>query len=248
LVLNSDGLDFGRVALAFVDELERLCTTNEVVARLTQMIASFGFERLILTGLPEERFDEAVLGKRWPLDYFERYTRENYVRVSPLVRRCRTSAVPFRWQRQDFENEPDPRAGQVMHEAAEAGMSCGFLVPVHSIKGFDACVSMTGERAELPIHAKPGLHLIALYAFERLRALRETEPFATLRKKRPLTPREREVLTWIAHGKTAWEVGEILAIAKRTVDEHVQAAGRKLGAKNRTHAVALALRSGCVRI
>jgi LuxR family quorum sensing-dependent transcriptional regulator len=42
--------------------------------------------------------------------------------------------------------------------------------------------------------------------------------------------------------KTAWEIGEILNIAKRTVDEHAQTAIRKLGAANRTQAVALAIR------
>jgi DNA-binding CsgD family transcriptional regulator len=56
-----------------------------------------------------------------------------------------------------------------------------------------------------------------------------------------LTAREREVLTWAAQGKSAREIGKILHITKRTVDEHVQAAARKLGATNRTQAVALAL-------
>lgn len=56
-----------------------------------------------------------------------------------------------------------------------------------------------------------------------------------------LTPREQEVMAWVARGKSAWEIGEILHISKRTVDEHVQAAIRKLGAANRTQAVAIAL-------
>ena len=57
-----------------------------------------------------------------------------------------------------------------------------------------------------------------------------------------LTLREREVLWWAAQGKSAWEIGEILHIAKRTVDQHTQNAVRKLGAVNRTQAVAMALR------
>jgi LuxR family quorum sensing-dependent transcriptional regulator len=61
-----------------------------------------------------------------------------------------------------------------------------------------------------------------------------------------LTPREREVLRWVARGKSAREVGEILHIAKRTVDEHAQTAVRKLGARNRTHAVAIAVRDGLI--
>jgi LuxR family quorum sensing-dependent transcriptional regulator len=63
-----------------------------------------------------------------------------------------------------------------------------------------------------------------------------------------LTPREIEVLGWVARGKSAWEIGEVLHIAKRTVDEHVRAAVRKLGAVNRTHAVALALRERIIEL
>jgi len=63
-----------------------------------------------------------------------------------------------------------------------------------------------------------------------------------------LTPRELEVLRWVANGKSAWEIGEILEITKRTVDEHVQTAVRKLNAANRTHAVALALRDGILKL
>ena len=67
-------------------------------------------------------------------------------------------------------------------------------------------------------------------------------------KKHSLTIREVEVLTWAALGKSAWEIGEILSIAKRTVDEHAQTATRKLGAVNRTHAVALAIRDRIISI
>jgi DNA-binding CsgD family transcriptional regulator len=68
------------------------------------------------------------------------------------------------------------------------------------------------------------------------------------RRTPSLTPREREVLTWVARGKSASQIGEILQIAKRTVDEHVHAAVRKLGAANRTQAVALALRSRLIEV
>jgi DNA-binding CsgD family transcriptional regulator len=68
------------------------------------------------------------------------------------------------------------------------------------------------------------------------------EPAPAAARTHSLTPREREVLWWAAQGKSAWEIGEILHIAKRTVDEHTQKATSKLGAVNRTQAVAIALR------
>jgi Bacterial regulatory proteins, luxR family len=38
------------------------------------------------------------------------------------------------------------------------------------------------------------------------------------------------MFAWSAQGKSAWEIGEILTVSKRTVDEHAQTAMRKLGA------------------
>jgi LuxR family quorum sensing-dependent transcriptional regulator len=58
-----------------------------------------------------------------------------------------------------------------------------------------------------------------------------------------LTPRERETLSWALLGKTAHEIGAILHIGQRTVEEHLATAARKLGAVNRTHAVAIAIRN-----
>jgi DNA-binding CsgD family transcriptional regulator len=63
-----------------------------------------------------------------------------------------------------------------------------------------------------------------------------------------LTLREVQVLTWVARGKSAWEIGKILDIAKRTVDEHVGSAIKKLGAANRTEATALALRGHIIEL
>jgi DNA-binding CsgD family transcriptional regulator len=61
-----------------------------------------------------------------------------------------------------------------------------------------------------------------------------------------LTRREREVLWWAAQGKSSSQIGEHLHITKRTVDEHTYNAARKVGAANRTHAVAIALRKGLI--
>jgi DNA-binding CsgD family transcriptional regulator len=69
------------------------------------------------------------------------------------------------------------------------------------------------------------------------------EPLNSTVEPSVLTDREVEALTWVARGKSAWEIGELLQISKWTVDEHVQRAARKLGASNRSQAVALAVRA-----
>jgi DNA-binding CsgD family transcriptional regulator len=57
----------------------------------------------------------------------------------------------------------------------------------------------------------------------------------------PVTPREREVLEWLAGGKTDREIGEILGMSPRTVQKHLQHIYEKLGVETRTAAVMRAL-------
>lgn len=59
-----------------------------------------------------------------------------------------------------------------------------------------------------------------------------------------LSERERECLRWVSMGKTAWETASILGRSQRTVEYHLKNAIRKLGATNKVHACALAIRLG----
>ena len=53
-----------------------------------------------------------------------------------------------------------------------------------------------------------------------------------------LTPREREVLAWVARGKTNAEIAELLWLAPGTVRKHLENVYPKLGVNTRTAAVA----------
>jgi LuxR family transcriptional regulator, transcriptional regulator of spore coat protein len=59
-----------------------------------------------------------------------------------------------------------------------------------------------------------------------------------------LTPREREILEFVAQGLSTKQVAQNIDIAPRTVDRHVENIRLKLRAKNRSHMVACALMEG----
>jgi len=63
-----------------------------------------------------------------------------------------------------------------------------------------------------------------------------------------LTPREIEVLSLVARGFGNKEVGDVLGTAPGTIKAHVQSILSKLGAKDRTHAVTIALRRGIIHL
>jgi len=57
-----------------------------------------------------------------------------------------------------------------------------------------------------------------------------------------LTQRQREILQLLANGESTTVAARELGLSEETVKSHIKTALARLGAKNRTHAVAIALR------
>jgi len=62
-----------------------------------------------------------------------------------------------------------------------------------------------------------------------------------------LSERERQVLQYIANGRSNKEIGQVLYISENTVKAHVKSILTKLDAMGRTEAVAIALQRGLIR-
>ena len=91
----------------------------------------------------------------------------------------------------------------------------------------------------------PGIHLSILIPAEladpELDVVEEeAEPEETAR----LTDREREVLTLLALGESNATIAKQLHLSSETVRSHTRSARLRLGAKSRSHAIALALATG----
>lgn len=61
-----------------------------------------------------------------------------------------------------------------------------------------------------------------------------------------LSEKEKEVLSWMVHGKSNWEIAQILGVSERTAKFHVENVIKKLKAVNRAQAVAIAVREKLV--
>ena len=65
-------------------------------------------------------------------------------------------------------------------------------------------------------------------------------------RARNLSHRERAVLGELARGNPTEQIAEELFLSPHTVRSHVKAAMRKLDARTRAHAVAIALSAGAI--
>ena len=61
-----------------------------------------------------------------------------------------------------------------------------------------------------------------------------------------ITPRERQVLSLVAEGRTNTEISELLGIKLNTTKNHLFHILNRLGASNRTHAVVIALNNDLI--
>ena len=123
-----------------------------------------------------------------------------------------------------------------VHRAVLAGAS-GYLLKTASadelIKGI-----ITVAEGQAALHPSITRHLLAGFAGM-------TEP----RNKGAdaLSQREHDVLQLLAYGKTNKEIARELGIGAQTVKTHISHIFTKMGAADRTDAVALALRKGLVQ-
>jgi DNA-binding CsgD family transcriptional regulator len=63
-----------------------------------------------------------------------------------------------------------------------------------------------------------------------------------------LSPRQLECLEWVREGKSSFDIGEILGISARTVDQHLLTACQRLGVKTRFQAVVEASLYGAISL
>ena len=133
---------------------------------------------------------------------------------------------------------------QLFH-AIKAGIA-GYLVKAASGQDLAYQVRRVSQ-GEYPINeyllSRPVVALHVLKQFQDLLLVeKEVEPLLS-----PLSPRETEILEYIAQGNANKEIAYTLGICNQTVKNHVTSIMRKLAANDRTHAVVLALRYGLIK-
>jgi len=81
-----------------------------------------------------------------------------------------------------------------------------------------------------------------LQQFHELAREREAATFIS-----PLTPRETEILNYMAQGYLNKQISKVLGVSEQTIKNHITSILRKLDADARTHALVAAIKKGSVR-
>jgi len=178
-------------------------------------------------------------------DMHEYWYDRGYFRFDPVQQVALRTCAPFFW---DYNPSADTPINRFMSEdsapvaryLSERDMSTGVTVPVHMPRGDYATVTGVrfGQHRDAETHALRTIADFGLLAQVFHEAAFELFDQAALSVgKMRLTERERECLRYSAEGLSAKEISRIIERSVPTVVMHLNAAAKKLGAKNRTQAV-----------
>jgi DNA-binding CsgD family transcriptional regulator len=178
-------------------------------------------------------------------DWKQHYTRGNFHRLDPTIHRSALSIAPVDWSR--FER--DAKFHTVFRSAHDFGITPqGVTVPIRGPYGDRGLLSVTAAVHDAEWHLLRRkivgeLQMAAVHLHDAvMRSGQLLPPLA-----RPLlSTREREVLQWVAAGKSQQDVGDILSISTRTVEVHLRSAREKLGALTTVQAVGRAIGLGLI--
>lgn len=233
---------------------------------LQRIIEAWGFAAYCFLDIGKPHVDVpyyvGTTGSAWEIEY----QHNGFIRVDEVIHKARRTNRPFRWGDTPLPKrlgQKKPGALKTMEAASDYGFKDGLVIPFHFVDSIgrvhsSLCSLIWTESARgfrtVTESAFQKLHLILIYWMQRsidLRAMAAPPSGNVVRLHDAgfdvgLTDRERDVLAWAARGKTTSVTAEILGISPKTVDVYAASAIEKLGAGNRTHAVAKAIKLGLI--
>lgn len=185
----------------------------------------------------------------YPEEWVSHYISANLYFRDPVIEHGQKAVSPFSWD-EIADRETDRTRLTVFDQATDFQVRHGLTIPVRGPRDL-ALVSMCPEvlerrEADGLIEAHLGeMVLLAMMAHEKARHFLEPRSLTGDSPIR-LSRREKEVMQWISCGKSAWEIGQILALSEATIRHYTAAALAKLNCHDKTHAAVRAVVMGLI--
>lgn len=171
----------------------------------------------------------------------------------PLVQAIHQRHCSMSW---DLDSLPrramDPVQRRILEYRRDLGARSGVSAPAYAWAGnaFEyAIVSFSRDRPlseTAKRHHEPRVQAVASYFLSVAQDIFLGSGSLPAKEPMALTQRERDCLSWVAAGKSSWEIGRLLCISEATVNFHVGNAAARLGVRGRACAVARAIRQGLI--
>lgn len=168
------------------------------------------------------------------------YQQNALQNLDPTLQAAMRSVAPVDWSRLSR----DKNFRRVFDDARDFGVSeRGMTVPIRGPYGEFGMLSVSRHcsDAEWKKHKRSVITELQQLASHVHDHVMSSDPLARFLKHPDLSEREREVLQWIAAGKSQQDIADILNISNRTVEVHLKSSRTKLFALTTAQAVGRAV-------
>ena len=184
----------------------------------------------------------------YSLEWHDRYLKQDYIRIDPVIVGCYQRFHPVDWKQLDWSSKA---ARAFQKEAIAYGVgNQGMSIPIRGPNGQYALFTVSHNGSDDDWVAFSNAHrrqLILIAHVFNQKAL-EFEPDRQEEASRSLSPREVDAMTFLAMGYNRAQAADTMQISEHTLRVYIESARFKLGAMNTTHAVARAMSQGFIVI
>lgn len=229
-------------------------TRDMAIKEFESLLATIGYRFYCIFHEPKpiENSAQLIVAANWEQRWIERYVAKKYIITDPTIKYLLRTNRSFTWTKAvaAYEGHPHYRRMQKMMQDGKAhGLVSGHIFPVFGRNGLMGAATLGGPE-EIDLSPVETMLLDTAMRATYFKLLEfEGTTFADRVQDGMdivLTHREVQALSNMADGMTSPEIGEVLHVAPTTVDWYGASVQEKLQARNRIHAVALAIRKGLV--
>jgi LuxR family transcriptional regulator, quorum-sensing system regulator BjaR1 len=236
----------------FVTRSLKIKTTQHLFEEFSSAMLNYGYDRIIFSVQRDNDLPSRAQGlglySTYPEGWQTYYNDRGLNRTDPVLRAASAYSWAFRWRDLERAHKLNKEQVNVLRLGEQAGLHDGLGVP---IKGLKAQVSGIALASSNRVDAcLEDIDIINAYCHQFYESYRR---LCIHRKPAPqelpvLSPRQIEILTWVAAGKRDDEIAEIISVSKSTVITQMARIFEKLGVNNRVAATVRAIASGLINL
>ncbi len=233
----------------FITEINSSTNSEDAFNILERTLSGLGFDRVVYSLITDHPSMQLKRGhgilRNYPDDWMKYYFTKNYFEVDPVIKVIKQTSGPFLWDKlPELKNGLEKSEHILMEEAREAKLLDGIGISLHGACGEIVGMGVASSSGRTDILNPNMISLVYALCSQFHIAYRKMEE-----KLSPiirLSQREKEVLTWIAAGKSKSVVADILNISDDSVKTYVSRIFTKLQVNSIQLAVVKAIAMGLI--
>lgn len=237
----------------YVYEMRETATPEEAFAVFSRHLADLGFDMALYSLMTDFHSIGLKAGHgvlyNYPEEWMAHYVDQGYETIDPVRQIAMRAREPFLWHELEHYQPLDKVQRRLMDESREAQLREGLAISVHGPCGEVMAMGMASSHGGTDM-SPAALAVLRLMVQEHHSAFMRIHQVDRRAAAVALTPREHQVLRWLARGKTVPEIAIILSVdgsvSESTVRFHVRNLYEKLEARTAAQAVSRGLMHGCL--